>query len=297
MIRIALLISLLIPGLAKTQVAEPQVLASGAWLQANLERADLVILHVSDTPDGYGQAHVPGARLFLTDWFMWNGGTGMGAEFRPWDRIEAALEQAGVSDGSTVVVYGESPLQAARLWMTLDVLGAGTSMPLFLDGGLQLWREEGRPLTAELPNVPMGRVTLRPDPTRLVDAEWVLARLGHEDLALVDARPDNEYTGADGGLGGQVNPGHIPGARQLFWENLIESRERPRFLPLEELATLFSAAGAGPDDTVVTYCQVGLRASAAYMVARMLGYPVRFYDGGWRDWGGRRDYPVMPRGG
>ena len=80
-------------------------------------------------------------------------------------------------------------------------------------------------------------------------------------------------------------PGHIPGAYQLFWEDLVESRERPRFLPLEELSARFSSAGADPGDTVVTYCKVGLRASVDYMIARMLGYDTRFFDGSWSDWG------------
>ncbi|MFH1762766.1 MAG: rhodanese-like domain-containing protein, partial [Gemmatimonadota bacterium] len=104
----------------------------------------------------------------------------------------------------------------------------------------------------------------------------------------------SEFTGADGGLGGRVNPGHIPSARQLYWENLVVSADRPLFLPAGEMSKLFISAGADPGDTVVTYCQVGLRASVTYMIARMLGYETRFFDGSWRDWGSR-DYPHYPR--
>ncbi|NNM07434.1 MAG: hypothetical protein HKO65_20250, partial [Gemmatimonadetes bacterium] len=122
----------------------------------------------------------------------------------------------------------------------------------------------------------------------------ILVRLGHAGLSLVDARPDDEFSGADGGLGGRVNPGHIPGAKQLFWEDLVESRERPLFRPVGDLAGLFLAAGADPGDTVVTYCKVGLRASVNYMIARMLGYDALFFDGSWQDWGAR-DFPHYPR--
>ena len=102
-----------------------------------------------------------------------------------------------------------------------------------------------------------GRLNLHPPADRLVSAEWILVRLGHDKLSLVDARPDDEYSGADEGLGGRVNPGHIPSAKQLYWEDLVESRERPVFLPVGELADLFISAGADPGDTVVTYCLVG----------------------------------------
>jgi thiosulfate/3-mercaptopyruvate sulfurtransferase len=272
------------------------VLVSADWLEANLSRSGLVILHASYDGSDYEQEHLPGARLVLMDRIAWEGETGVGTELRNPADIRGALEEVGVSDGSTLVVYGSNPMVAARLWMTLDVMGAAAGTPLFLDGGLQLWVEEGRPVTVDRPSVSRGKVTLLPDPNRLATAEWILARLGHDDLAVVDARPNEEYTGADGGLGGQVHPGHIPGAYQLFWEDLIESREHPRFLPLEELAARFSAAGADPGDTVVTYCQAGFRASVDYMIARMLGYETRIFDGSWRDWGSR-DYPYYLRAG
>jgi thiosulfate/3-mercaptopyruvate sulfurtransferase len=273
------------------------ILVSSQWLAENLHNPDLILLHASADGSDYQKEHIPGARLVLADRIAWDGETGAGVELRPFEEIRWALENVGVSDGSTVVVYGTNPMLAARLWMTLDVTGAGGGTPLFLDGGIQVWKEEGRRLTDAAPPVPRGSLTLRPDPEKLANAEWILARLGHDDMALVDARPDDEFTGADGGLGGRVNPGHIPNARQLHWERLIESRERPLFRPTDELSTLFKNAGADFSDTVVTYCQVGLRASVTYMVARMLGYDTRFFDGSWRDWGSR-DYPhiARPRG-
>jgi thiosulfate/3-mercaptopyruvate sulfurtransferase len=267
---------------------------SADWLEANLDRSDLVILHASYDGSDYRQEHLPGARLVLAEQIAWDGETGVGTELRSPAEIRDVLEEVGVSDLSTVVVYGSNPMVAARLWMTLDVMGAGAGTPLFLDGGLQLWVEEGRPLTLNEPTVSRGRLNLLPDPSRLATAEWILVRLGHDNLALVDARPTNEYTGADGGIRGQVRPGHIPGAYQLFWEDLIESREHPRFLSREDLSARFEVAGADPGDTVVTYCQAGLRASVTYMIARMLGYDTRIFDGSWIDWGSR-DYPTYLR--
>ena len=296
MLRIGLYLHLiaLLPWMSLS--AQGGVLVSADWLEANLDRADLVILHASYDGSDYKEEHLPGARLVLAEQIAWDGETGVGTELRSQADIREALEGVGVSDGSTVVVYGSNPMMASRLWMTLDVMGAGAGTPLFLDGGIQVWAEEGRPLTPNEPTVSRGQLRLLPDPNRLATAEWILVRLGHDYLALVDARPDNEYTGADGGMGGQVQPGHIPGAYQLFWEDLIESREHPRFLPFEELSAKFSAAGADPGDTVVTYCKVGLRASVNYMIARMLGYETRLFDGSWSDWGSR-DYPTYLRHG
>lgn len=120
-------------------------------------------------------------------------------------------------------------------------------------------------------------------------AEWIASRLETPQIALVDARPDDEFTGSDGGMGGAHAAGHLPGARQLVWDALV-SREG-RFLPDDQLHAKLEAAGAKPGVPVVSYCMVGMRASVVYFVARHLGYDARMYDGSIVDWG-RRMLPV-----
>ncbi len=292
--RLSLLPALLLLLATPLGAQQARLLVSGDWLQENLSQPDLVVLHASGDGSDYEAGHIPGARLVLLDRIAWDGDTGLGMEFRRLTEIRETLEAAGISNRSRLVVYGTNPMVAARLWMTLDIIGAGSSEPLFLDGGLQVWKEEGRTVSIDTPAVAKGNLTLQPRIERLVSADWILVRLGHDGLSLVDARPDDEYSGADDGLGGRLNPGHIPSARQLFWEELVESRARPVFLPVGELSDLFIEAGAEPGETVVTYCQSGMRASVNYMIARMLGYETRFFDGSWRDWGAR-DYPHFPR--
>ncbi len=295
-ILVIILLGAFLPGLLsspaqlRAQDSWTPLLVSPQWLEDNRDRRDLVILHASNDGSDYEEGHIPGARLLRMDRIAWEGPTNVGVELRSWPEIREALEEAGVDNRSTVVVYGSNPMMAARLWVTLDVGRIGR--PLFLDGGLRRWAAEERPLTTLVPRVTPGRVTPRPDAERLVDAEWILARLGHEDLTLVDARPYDQYTGTDGGLGGRLNPGHIPGAQQLQWEDLIESSENPVFLPRAELEARYTATGAALSKRVITYCQVGMRASMVYMIARMLGYDTRLYDGSWRDWGSR-DYPAF----
>jgi thiosulfate/3-mercaptopyruvate sulfurtransferase len=110
-------------------------------------------------------------------------------------------------------------------------------------------------------------------------------------MTLVDARPDNEFTGADGGMNGAHVKGHLRDAQQLVWNTLLDSTGK--FLPDAELRKKFEAIGATKTKPLVSYCMVGMRASVTYFVARHLGYDARLYDGSIVDWTRRRLPAVM----
>lgn len=265
-------------------VAKTDMLVSTAWLERRLDDPDLFLIQVESQPEAYREGHIPGARLLAYDRIVWDGETGAGTEFRSSDEIEAALEEIGLSDGHRVVVYSSHPLRSTRLWLTLDALGAGRSVSV-LDGGIQAWTQEGRAVsTAPSPALHPGSLTLLDAPEVVVGADWVQENLENPNVALVDARYPNEYTG-EGQEGEHV--GHLPGAGSAPWDAFLESREVPRFLPVEELRTKMLAAGADPGEEVVAYCIIGLRASLDYFVARLLGYDAYLYDGSFRDWTAR----------
>jgi thiosulfate/3-mercaptopyruvate sulfurtransferase len=279
--------------------SSPDMLVATEWLERHLEDDGLVVVQVEAQPAQYSNGHIPGARWLPYERIVWDGETGAGTEFRSTPEIRQALEDLGLRDSHRIVVYSSHPLLAARLWLTLDALDAGRSVSL-LDGGLAAWTSEGRTLETDVPGpLPPGALTLRSEPEVIVDAEWVQENLENPEVALVDARYVEEYTGE-----GQTTEqaGHIPGAGSASWLGFLESREMPRLLPVEELKARFLEAGADPGETVVTYCIIGLRASLDYFVARLLGYETLLYDGSWRDWTARGlplvtgDSPTDPMG-
>ncbi|MGH7717977.1 MAG: sulfurtransferase [Gemmatimonadaceae bacterium] len=261
------------------------MLVRADWLARRLGGDSLVILHVSAGNDGeaeYRRAHIPGARHL-----SYGSITTGSAELPPVPQLKELLRALGVSNHTRVVVYSSNPQIMARAWLTFDYLGHGdrTSM---LDGGLPAWQRAGHPLTTEVGRYARGSFVARPAASRIVDAAWVRRRLGDSTVALVDARTTEEYTGADGGMGGMHLAGHIPGAKHMYWERLIESRQHPVLRDTAELRRLFEEAGAARGDTVVAYCMVGQRASVTYFVARLLGYATTMYDGSMVDWSEKR---------
>jgi thiosulfate/3-mercaptopyruvate sulfurtransferase len=212
---------------------------------------------------------------------------GIPNEFPAPDRMAALLAEAGVA-GERLVVVAE-PIPAGRAYAGFDYLGLGDRAVL-LDGGFVALARLPAPVNGFLPPDSGPGLEVRPRDDMIVDADWVFQRLDVPDIVILDARPPAEFSGevpgADVG-----RPGHIPGARNLFWQELVRSPEEPRLKDEAELRRLFEAAGVGPGDTVVAYCRTGGQASFLYTVASHLGYDVVLYDGSFVDWS-RTDYPV-----
>jgi thiosulfate/3-mercaptopyruvate sulfurtransferase len=259
-------------------------LVDAEWLADHLDVEELVVLHVDQQRATYDQGHIPGAHFLPYDRIVAEV-DGVPAEVPPIEQLLVMLRTSGVHNDAYVVFYG-APLLAARAWMTLDYMGLGDRAAI-LDGGLDAWKAAGYELSTGETPVRTGTLSSWPQRDRIVDASEVVRRLEDPSVVLIDARSPDEYTGADGGRNGQFLAGHIPGARHLFWEDLMISRTDTRLLPEEQLRARFEAVGATPDRVLVIYCATGARASVAYFVSRMLGYETRLYDGSWFDWSAR----------
>ena len=126
----------------------------------------------------------------------------------------------------------------------------------------------------------------------LVSAEWIEERLDDPGVALIDSRPEGEYAGRlPIRIGSRA--GHIPGAHNLYWEDLLIASENPVLRDLTDVQLQFLEAGADYGAIVVNYCWVGMRASYTYVIAKHLGYEVRLYDGSWNEWSKNDSLPAV----
>jgi thiosulfate/3-mercaptopyruvate sulfurtransferase len=204
------------------------------------------------------------------------------------DRAQELFRQAGVNTGSRIVVYDDQGNRfAARVFYVLEAFGHRQVQ--VLNGGISKWTSEGRPLSAEVPTVPAGDFKPKPDSARIVTSSWVLGRLKDPTVALVDARSPAEFSGVEvqGPRGG-----HIPGAVNIEWRQVIDSGPVKKFLDAPRLEKLFHDAGITPEKKVIPYCQIGMRAADIYFALRLLGYDVQMYDGSWEDWSADSALPI-----
>lgn len=268
-------------------VASDTLLVSTGWLAQRLGDRSLVVIHAGGTPAAYDSAHIPGARHLPFASYALRERDGLSTELPPLAQLESTLEGVGISDGARVVIVG-SPIAAARLFMTLDYLGAGVRASI-LDGGFAAWRAEGRPVSTEAPASMRGSLSPQPRDV-VVDASWVRSRLRAPGVTIVDARAPEFYAGSHEPTPMATRPGHIPGAVTIPFTSIAS--EQARFQDVSALRDLFRTAGIEPGDRVVTYCHIGMQASVVYFAARLLGYDARLYDGSYQDWSKRSDTAV-----
>jgi thiosulfate/3-mercaptopyruvate sulfurtransferase len=285
---VAALVSAAATASAQSPSPRDRLLVTPAWLAAHLRDPDLVVLHVGD-PAEYPRAHIPGARLVqMHDLSTPHRDGALMLEMLPAAELHDRLEALGISDHSRIVVYygGDWVSPATRIVFDLAYAGLGDRTVL-LDGGLQAWTDEHRPVTAEVPPATRGRLSPLRTQDLIVDANWVHRNATAPHVALVDGRAAAFY---DGVQATNRRYGHIPGAHSVPFSEVTD--DRLRWKSGAELAALFRSAGVRPGDTVVGYCHIGQQATAMLFAARTLGYAVKLYDGSFQDWDARTDLPV-----
>jgi thiosulfate/3-mercaptopyruvate sulfurtransferase len=273
-------------------------LVSTQWLADHLDDPTVVILEVSIDPldqADYGSGHIPGAHFVYWKDLLWHD---RDRDFPSPEVLAERLRALGVSDTTTVALVGDPFQFAAYAYWVMTMSGQEERCRL-VDGGRRTWVAEQRPLATQIPEAPVGNLTpgaVHSGPR--IGRDEVRAGLGPGGPVLIDMRSPEEYRGE------RVSPpwlafdhgaergGHIPGARNLFIDNVLT--DTGTLLPLNDLRVRFEAVGVRDDIEIVTYCRLSHRGSLAWFIlTRLLGTSnVRVYDGSWTEWGSIVGFPV-----
>ncbi len=259
-------------------------LVSTAWLAERLAdpHSDLRVVDcrwylkpfdMRDPDVEYAGGHIPGAVHLRWDTHWADAEHPIPGMLAQPEAFAEVMAGAGISNATTVVVYDDGHVTvAARLWWALRVYGHRAVA--VLDGGIDRWVAEGRPLSTEVPGWPNGDFVARPRSAAYATHIDVAAALDDPSAGLVDCRMEPARV-----EDGAMIPGssYLPGIEFLDDDGLMRSPESCRETIL---------AATDPSPRTILYCRGGVGAcgtALAYEVAG-LGDGVSVYDGSWGEW-------------
>jgi thiosulfate/3-mercaptopyruvate sulfurtransferase len=267
-------------------------LVSADWVAENINNPKVVIVEVDEDTTLYQQGHIENAITFhwrddLQD--------GLIRDLISKDKFEALLSKSGISNDSTVILYGgNNNWFATYAFWYFKVYGHQDVR--LLDGGRKRWELDARPLVTEVPTRTATRyVAKERDNSIRAYRDEVIAAIG--TLNIVDVRSPAEFSGelaAPAHLPqeqGQIK-GHIPTAKNIPWSKA--ANEDGTFKSDTELKELYVSAGVDLTKDTIAYCRIGERSAFSWFVLHeLLGVAnVKNYDGSWTEYGSLVGVPV-----
>ncbi|MDQ0496042.1 sulfurtransferase [Paenibacillus brasilensis] len=279
-------------------------IVSKRWLLARLYEPDMII---ADCRSLLGQAgagrahfnedHIPGAVHFdleedLTASLGEHGGRHPLPDV---DTLAARLSRAGINSASRIVAYDDQGgMMASRFWWLLRYLGH--EQVYVLEEGYSAWKEAKFPVTADqpiripstfTPNVQAQMLTSMQEVQRVSEASVpVGSNIGFSPI-LVDSRERPRYLGLEEPI--DQAAGHIPGAVNFFWKEVLD--EKGAFKNAEQLKQHFSDLDQNAE--IIVYCGSGVSACPNVLALKEAGFSkVRLYPGSWSDWISYEENPV-----
>jgi len=271
--------------------ARPELLVETDWLASHTSDAALRIVDMR--PRGYDEGHVPGAVWMDNNWIR---NPKAPPDFLPTPaEFEALMAKLGIGPTTRVIAYDErGGIYAARLWWILNHYGH-TDVAL-LNGGWVKWSAEQRPTTKDVPTPQAAAAfTVKAPLVGHATAKDVVAAMNKPGVKIVDARTQGEIDGKD--LRGIKRAGFIESSVAVYWEDTLD-KPLLTFKPAADIEKLYRDKGILPSDQVITYCQIGMRASHDLFTLALIGHDLaklRNYYGAWEEWGNREDTPIKTK--
>jgi len=251
-------------------------LVSVQWLEKNLNRDDVLLLHAS-----FGQMksaqHIPGA--ISVDLVSFGG------RDIPVAEMERLLQSLGVSAGKKVVIYDQGGTYiATSLFFDLYYHGFPAENLFVLDGGIAKWQAAGGAVTKDPSTAPKPgtfRVAKLREEVRVRLPEFLAASGDPANNALVEALDAGYHFG---GAKFFDRAGHIPHAIMTPGADFFNADKT--FKTSAELRQMLAYLGVRPEQQVYTHCGGGIAASLPFFTAKfMLSYPkVKLYKESQLEW-------------
>ncbi|WP_141993528.1 sulfurtransferase [Bacillus sp. B4EP4a] len=197
------------------------------------------------------------------------------------------LESNGITNDTVLIAYdgGEGSFASRFVWL-LSYLGH--QKVFVLNGGFRAWRDNGYPIDSNQTKYVPTEYHIDLNESVFASFQTVKDYTMNrpDDLVLMDSRESKRYEGIEEPI--DKKAGHIPGAVNKVWTNVLENGY---FKKKEDLQSSFT--GIGKDKEIIVYCGSGVTASPNYIALKEAGFKdVKIYIGSFSDWISYDDNPI-----
>ena len=289
--------------MAQARFLHPDQLVSTAWLAANFDEPALRIFDcttylIYETGTGrpyrvesgakdYAGSHIPGS-----DFLDLQGELSVqDSPFRftmpePTD-LARRFAAKGIGDGTRVILYSRKASQwATRVWWMLRAIGFDNAA--ILDGGMDKWLAEKRPVSTKTSSYPAAELVARPRPGLFVGKGEMKASIGDPGVCSINALAPDLHSGANPRYG---RAGRIPGSVNVPAASLVDGSLA--LLPPDQIAQTFAGVGADKSKRILVYCGGGIAATLDAFLLHQLGYEnIAVYDNSMSEWANDPTLPI-----
>jgi thiosulfate/3-mercaptopyruvate sulfurtransferase len=263
---------------------DPQIISAADFSQLISGDEDLVIVDMQSAED-YSKGHVEGAVNIVKDDIVIN--VPVDNMLTSKSKFERAMSAAGIDNDSTILIYDNDKMSAARLWWTF--LMYGNENARVVDGGVRAIEAAGIELTSSKTSVTETTyVAGEKNKAYLADISDVKKQIDEPDpnLVLLDVRTDEEY----------AESGKIPSSIMMDFNKVFY--KDGTFKDVETTRINFIDNGMRPEKQIILYCKTSMRAAPVFLSLYNAGYRnIKLYDGAYLEWSSNPNNPIeLPSG-